>query len=634
MASTLSSYTYRPLTEPGAIRLIELPSSDDTDARLECVLMHTTLNDMNDEVVYHYCALSYVWGNPEDKKCVIVDGRELHITANLEKALRYLRDPRLVRYIWADAICINQSDDTEKAFQVSQMGEVYKAAHHTIIWLGDGLAAPLVEQTLASIRNAKKESQVMEANDRGNISQIVPGELEIPFHALENLADLSWFCRVWIYQELIVSRDPWLQIRRTRARWGDVSSIISSRLKHMGKLSVPCNRFLAMDKARKDFHAQSQKRSRTDVLFDTLTSRRGLGVFDARDMIFAHLGIVGESPLDVSPDVWDLVRADYKKSCPELYRNVAHCLSQRIDIFKILSHVEAKSHVHIPGTPSWAPNWMVKPLPLSYGKLSDSVNALRRRYESKFGLLVDRLDDSNGSLLLRTLPDSYKLWVDQFTILFLGFRMGSIARLSTICMTYEEGSFINTPQARGNLHDVSDQRIYDRWGKVFSGLLKDKAEYDTMFHSSIAKLRANSLNDLTLTSDDFFVHGLLHESRPNDSTYPHFLYGRKLALVPGCGFAVVPATAEVDDVVCFFLERTTLPFLLRPRSTTIKHWVERDIHSTFKPRNSGKTLPLNCFEFIGECILVNFLFSSFDGRYFADLSGEHYPGTLEAFVIQ
>jgi hypothetical protein len=62
-------------------------------------------------------------------------------------------------------------------------------------------------------------------------------------------------------------------------------------------------------------------------------------------------------------------------------------------------------------------------------------------------------------------------------------------------------------------------------------------------------------------------------------------------------------------------------------------WIGSKIRNTFRPRITGKSLPVNHFEFIGECLLENYIFSSFDGRYFADLSGEHYPGALEAFVL-
>jgi len=38
--------------------------------------------------------------------------------------------------IWIDAICINQSDGFEKSWQVAQMGDLYKNAAETFIFLG------------------------------------------------------------------------------------------------------------------------------------------------------------------------------------------------------------------------------------------------------------------------------------------------------------------------------------------------------------------------------------------------------------------------------------------------------------------------------------------------------------------
>ncbi|KAN0114447.1 hypothetical protein V8E51_003991 [Hyaloscypha variabilis] len=615
MKYTESTYKYRPLTEPGAIRLIELPPSEDPDTRLECNLIHTTFDEMNDEVVYHYCALSYA-------------------------SPLYLGRCDLYQ----------QKDDKEKAVQVSQMGEVYKAARHTVIWLGDGIEDDGAEHMLASIRDVKKKSQLLATSGSLDISRIWPGELTFQSTGIECLTGLPWFSRVWTYQELILSRDPWLQVRRTRARWTDVSLIVSSYLKKTKGFNEPCKRFLSMDLARKDFHVQipSERKRPSTVLFETLVSRRGLGVFDARDMIYAHLGIVGESPLDVLPDEGNAPRADYKKDCSELYRNVAHYLSRQIDIFKLLSHVEAASDQRYPETPSWAPNWMIRPLPLKYGRLSDSIALLREQYCSKFRRLEDTLDDSNGSLLLRTLPESYKLWLDKSTISFLGFRMGTITQLATVMAYYDniedllEWSYESsrssispptTPVGQESYSKYTTQKTHSRWWDVFCPLLKDRSEYDQMLERSRARLRGQDLRDAALTNDDILTHVLLHEFRVNDPTYPHFLYGRRLALMPGGGFAVVPSAARVGDVACFFLERTTVPFLLRLMVPTNFDWIDSKIRNTFRPRIPGKFLPVNHFEFIGECLLENYIFSSFDGRYFADLSGEHYPGTLEAFVL-
>ena len=131
-------YQYKVrLTEPGAIRLIELQPSLEPEAAIKCTLLHRTFSELNDELIYHYCALSYVWGTSFHHRSVTIDDEEVRITVSLETALRHLRDPVLPRYLWADAICINQDDDDEKAVQVAQMGEVYKAARHTIIRLGE-----------------------------------------------------------------------------------------------------------------------------------------------------------------------------------------------------------------------------------------------------------------------------------------------------------------------------------------------------------------------------------------------------------------------------------------------------------------------------------------------------------------
>jgi hypothetical protein len=114
-----NKYEYRPLKEPGAIRLIELQPSTDQNARLECTLLHTTFGELSDEFIYHYCAFSYVWGSSKDTMPILIDEKDLLVTVSLGTALLHLRDPRIPRYLWADAICINQNDDDEKLIQVT-----------------------------------------------------------------------------------------------------------------------------------------------------------------------------------------------------------------------------------------------------------------------------------------------------------------------------------------------------------------------------------------------------------------------------------------------------------------------------------------------------------------------------------
>lgn len=55
-----------------------------------------------------YEALSYAWGDPFDKTPIFLNGLTFLITKNLHWALRRLRHSDETRYIWVDALCINQ----------------------------------------------------------------------------------------------------------------------------------------------------------------------------------------------------------------------------------------------------------------------------------------------------------------------------------------------------------------------------------------------------------------------------------------------------------------------------------------------------------------------------------------------
>jgi hypothetical protein len=40
------------------------------------------------------------------------------------------------RYLWIDAICLNQADEAEKSQQIPLMGEIYQQADKTLFWVG------------------------------------------------------------------------------------------------------------------------------------------------------------------------------------------------------------------------------------------------------------------------------------------------------------------------------------------------------------------------------------------------------------------------------------------------------------------------------------------------------------------
>ncbi|KAK0613955.1 heterokaryon incompatibility, partial [Immersiella caudata] len=83
-----------------------------------------------------FTALSYCWGSSEKPCRIYVEDCAVLITATLDVALRDMRDRSSLGRIWADALCINQSDDQEKGRQVSMVDKIHRLANHTIIHLG------------------------------------------------------------------------------------------------------------------------------------------------------------------------------------------------------------------------------------------------------------------------------------------------------------------------------------------------------------------------------------------------------------------------------------------------------------------------------------------------------------------
>ena len=59
------------------------------------------------------------------------------VTISLHRALQQLSDSHLDRVLWADSVCINQTDVDERNRQVRLMAKVYATASRVLVWLGE-----------------------------------------------------------------------------------------------------------------------------------------------------------------------------------------------------------------------------------------------------------------------------------------------------------------------------------------------------------------------------------------------------------------------------------------------------------------------------------------------------------------
>lgn len=198
--SIMPKYPHPPLSQPNSIRLLQLLPSKGDSKNLRCELFEYTLQN-SDKVNRPYEALSYVWGCEENSQSIVLNNQNFMVRQNLYVALLHLQDDSISRIIWVDAICINQTDETEKEHQIALMAEIYAKASRVIVWLGE--TQDNSDRALDAIRLA------------GEKSTTLPETQPLQQDILQ-LLQRQWFRRIWVRER---SRTMLVKVTKFRSRF-------------------------------------------------------------------------------------------------------------------------------------------------------------------------------------------------------------------------------------------------------------------------------------------------------------------------------------------------------------------------------------------------------------------------------
>ncbi|KAF2187569.1 HET-domain-containing protein, partial [Zopfia rhizophila CBS 207.26] len=159
-----------------------------------------------------YIALSYCWGSGENLplRNILINGRFLQVTESLEAALRFYRtleSSETKVLLWADAICINQSDSEEKRREIIRMREVYAGATGVLVHLGhedddSNRGIDVVQRTATDVAVDQGSSRRLEhLQNRENPCASVRRDVV----ALLNILSRPYWRRLWILQEIAMA---------------------------------------------------------------------------------------------------------------------------------------------------------------------------------------------------------------------------------------------------------------------------------------------------------------------------------------------------------------------------------------------------------------------------------------------
>jgi hypothetical protein len=192
------------------IRLVKIsPGAPGSTVECEVGLFFLDQAPSKDQAPPGYTAVSYTWGSPLGFREIRIGGRPHRVAKNLWRFLDQARKLRnkehLTRWLWIDALSIDQSNPQEKLDQVGILSSIFRNAERMIIWLGPSYVNSDLILAFASLHP--------DSTPR-------PPEDPIPlvgpiWSALLGLCERPYWSRLWVYQELKSAWEPRLMCGET-----------------------------------------------------------------------------------------------------------------------------------------------------------------------------------------------------------------------------------------------------------------------------------------------------------------------------------------------------------------------------------------------------------------------------------
>jgi hypothetical protein len=386
-----------------------------------------------------YLALSYTWGpaepggkesfDPWEMRPIAISSSRFDIYPNLFHALSQLERSKVVGWIWADAVCINQEDVAERNAQVSIMDIIYKNASKTVMWLGKERAATSkAAQLLASVADMAKQAalQISESEMLGEPMDVkdpnafdrygMPALTLDDWYTLADIYGRRYFGRLWMVQELALSRQVEVMCGKATIEWYHIGIFASLLLNSnwlnsvfltypLGKAPTSISRIhlgaanaaglyiirlwvtgedstlvAAIDRYNWAAHLDDSSENLGVVMLRLFEATKGFTSTDVRDRIFSFYGVLKQISLSNGREPVDwYFKPDYRLNEKEVFSRFCQGLITETKSLDVLMFAGEYISRRVEGLPSWVPeftanhSFMIQNLTLSQGSAKVDV---------------------------------------------------------------------------------------------------------------------------------------------------------------------------------------------------------------------------------------------------------------------
>jgi hypothetical protein len=334
-------------------------------------------------------ALSYTWGNSAEPEKIVVNGHKISVRCNLFESLKWLRYHGYHEPIWIDALCIDQTNLSEKEAQVQLMGKIYNLAREILIYIPthpeNKIAPEIIEQEIETSDIFKDQTTLEEGVKQWfrDISQS---------YVLDMLATMvrydspnCYWMRMWTVQECALAYNITVTSGALRLSWHRVMDFITvlglllnEALRNNNNEDAARLHPLICFGARQrgDFRGERKK----DTLLHTLVKLQDEHCGDPRDKIYGAVGLLEDYTLRDKVDrlsgTWSrsmgfvdtinpldkpYIRADYTLCTSCVWRNATIQAMIQTYSLDVLCYSGSFHAGEFSSDQSWVPNWFHLP---------------------------------------------------------------------------------------------------------------------------------------------------------------------------------------------------------------------------------------------------------------------------------
>ncbi|RYO75454.1 hypothetical protein DL762_009992 [Monosporascus cannonballus] len=546
-------------------------------------VLNATLESFDLEDALPYEAVSYCWGDPTPSEQMMIDGCVFGLTQSAYKLLLARRSFWRPRWIWIDAICINQQDEVEKSTQVRLMQEIYKKANQVVVFPGGGV----VQARLASIMLYEVFAAQKTYEGTGvDFNKFFFADRQSPrWHAFSELFRSPYFDRVWVIQEVAVGKEVLLYHGGRYIPWCIFIEVASACLDHHRRnlllhTDTPGMRSFVDKSAFENIAVMSLLRNDWDIVEAANSGRSGepdhfkLGAIlfntanfkstDPRDKIFALLGLAtGAYDRQLIPD--------YRKTPSQVYTEVSQRLivEEGTTALFSLAGIGFNHPRKVQSLPSWIPDFSEQRPNFPLAEMASPQKSYHASKMTKPHVRIANDSDGRAICVNGILVDevvcvcstralNYDLWPGE------RYKVLDMARAKHEWIKQAESrvsSLLGESRNRVDGRSQFDQFWYTLVAKRISGSSKDPEEYYDLYKSWRQLLRAVAVvgqntayedvgADIIRGTDPKVIEDIDNGSITSfDINFSEVCVGRLVAVTGAGRLCLVPPLTREGDVV-------------------------------------------------------------------------------------